>query len=181
MSHVNPVLVTGGEIGDSPFFVYVLKWTLPKKVEWLILVLFRLCCCKNINTVLSLNYKTIKSIGSLWRWPIILDRFFTTVTRTGFTDIIYAPKRCRKVIQSWYILWFCSRLFVESSISILRSANSPVQDSLHQIWKCNRRFHRYSKANLKYFLWMGDYNASFGGPNKIKSRNWGNKVPLTQM
>ena len=92
MSHVNPVLVTGGEIGDSPFFVfvYVLKWTLPKKVEWLILVLFRLCCCKNINTVLSLNCKTIKSMGSLWRWPFILDRFFTTVTRTGFTDIIYA-------------------------------------------------------------------------------------------
>ena len=35
MSRVNPVLVAGGEIGDSPFFVfvYVLKWTLPKKVE----------------------------------------------------------------------------------------------------------------------------------------------------
>ena len=52
---------------------------------------------------------------------------------------------------------------VSRIVKIVHSANGPVQDSLHQIWKWNRRFHIYSKANLKYFLWMGDNNASFWG------------------
>ena len=92
----------------------------------------------------------------------------------------------RHPTQSWYILWFCTRHLVQSSISSLRSrlyrsAKGPVQDSLHQIYKCNRRFHRYCKANLKYFLWTGDYKATFWGPNKIKLNNWGNKVHLNCM
>ena len=61
---------------------------------------------------------------------------------------------------------FCSRVFVESPYTILRLDNGPAQDSLHQIWKLNRRFHRFSKAKLKYVTEIGDSKASFEGEQK---------------
>ena len=46
---------------------------------------------------------------------------------------IRALKRCWKITQTWYMLWFFSKLFVQSSIYSLRSANGQVQDSLNSV------------------------------------------------
>ena len=54
------------------------------------------------------------------------------------------------------------RVFVESS------DNRPAQDSLRQIWKLSRRFHRLSKAELKYVSEIGDSKASYEGEQHYK-------------
>ena len=74
------------------------------------------------------------------------------------------------ITQIQYILWFCSRVFVESFNSDLRSANGPAQDSLHQIQKLNKRFHRLGRAKLKYMSEIADSKASFEGDLAVKSR-----------
>ena len=75
-----------------------------------------------------------------------------------------------KITQIQYILWFCSRVFVESFNSDLRSANGPAQDSLHQFQKLNKIFHRLGKAKLKYVSEIADSKASFEGNLAVKNR-----------
>ena len=68
-------------------------------------------------------------------------------------------------------------MFVESFNSDLRSANGPAQDSLHQIRKLNKRFHRLGKGKLKYVSEIADSKASFEGASSKKIEK--NKVHLT--
>ena len=49
-------------------------------------------------------------------------------------------------------------------------ANGPAQDSLHQIRKLNKRFHRLGKAKLKYVSEIADSKASFEGDLAVKNR-----------
>ena len=49
-------------------------------------------------------------------------------------------------------------------------ANGPAQDSLHQIQKLNKRFHRLGKAKLKYVSEIADSKASFEGDLAVKNR-----------
>ena len=110
------------------------------------------------------NYSIVKLV---YNKVLIINNVFTTGTLfPQFFDFILfgAPKRCIIISHSQKIFQICFTISVESSITFLNLVQAVLNWAVGWSKTGNRTLYEMLRAKSKYVPWLGDFSASFWGP-----------------